>query len=393
MDMARELQGRLLALDIRNGQIVWSDHARAFGSWLSFSEPFGVLLEAHRKSRDMVWEPGNRMAVFHAETGTVIWDREIKHSGPCILRGGTIITQESAYSLLTGRQQTRRHPLTNERVPWKYARNYGCGTAIGSRNLLTFRSAAAGYFDLTCDGGTGNFGGFRSGCTSNLVVANGVLNAPDYTRTCTCSYQNQTSLAMVHMPDVEMWTFSDIEPSTAPVRRVGVNFGAPGDRKADNGTLWLEYPVVGGASPELDMALMPGSPSWFRRHSLRLADGDLKWVEASGAQGLRLIRVRVGDAERDATTEAGSYTVRLHFVEPDGKQPGQRLFDVAIGGKIVLKDFDVAGEAQAPDVGIVREFTGIRTADHIVVSLTPADPHIETVICGIEIVAETEANH
>ena len=389
MGIAHDRQGRLLALDIRRGQTVWSDQARAFGSWLSFSQSFGVLLEAHRKSRDMVWEPGNRMAAFHAETGAVIWDREIEHSGPCILRGGTIITQDSAYSLLTGRQQTRRHPLTNERVPWKYARNYGCGTAIGSRNLLTFRSAAAGYFDLTCDGGTGNFGGFRSGCTSNLVVANGVLNAPDYTRTCTCSYQNQTSLAMVHMPDVEMWTFSDIEPSTAPIQRVGINFGAPGDRKADSGTLWLEYPSVGGASPELDIALTPGRPAWFRRHSLRLAGGNLKWVEASGAKGLRSIRMRVAGAEGSVSTEARSYTVRLHFVEPDGKQPRQRLFDVAIGDKIVLRDFDIAAEARAPDVGIVKEFAGIRTADHIVVSLTPAEPDTETVICGIEIIAET----
>jgi len=29
-----------------------------------------------------------------------------------------------------------------------------------------------------------------------------VPEPPHYTRTCTCSYQNQTSLALVHMPDV-----------------------------------------------------------------------------------------------------------------------------------------------------------------------------------------------
>jgi len=36
-----------------------------------------------------------------------------------------------------------------------------------------------------------NLGGFKSGCTPNLIVADGVLNAPDYTRTCT----NQGALA------------------------------------------------------------------------------------------------------------------------------------------------------------------------------------------------------
>src|SRR2546427_4621223 len=50
---------------------------------------------------------------------------------------------------------------------------------------------------------TGNLGGFRSSCTNNLVVAGGLLTAPDYTRTCTCSYQNQTSLALVPMRSEE----------------------------------------------------------------------------------------------------------------------------------------------------------------------------------------------
>lgn len=394
-------QGRLLALDIASGQVVWTNSDCAFGSWLSFSESFDILLQAHRKSRDMLWEPGNRMAAFHGETGAVIWDREIGHTGPCILRDGTIITQESAYSLVTGRQQTRQHPLTGELVPWRYSRNYGCGTAIASRNLLTFRSAAAGYLDLVSDGGTGNFGGFRSGCTSNLVVANGVLNAPDYTRTCTCSYQNQTSLAMIHMPDVETWTFSDIEPSDAAIQRVGINFGAPGDRKADSGTLWLEYPGVGGTSPELDIALTPEEPSWFRTHSLRLKRGNLKWVEASGAIGIRSIRIRVSGLRgkagettgsdkqpSESSAEERSFTVRLHFSEPDGKKRGQRVFDVAIGERTVLEAFDIVAEAQSPRVGIVKEFSGVLASESIAIALTPIAASVETIICGIEIVAE-----
>lgn len=44
--------------------------------------------------------------------------------------------------------------------------------------MLTFRSGAAGFYDLLNEGGTGNLGGFKSGCTSNLVVADGVLNVP-----------------------------------------------------------------------------------------------------------------------------------------------------------------------------------------------------------------------
>ena len=388
-------KARLFAVDIHTGRVIWEDHDCAFGSWLSFSDQFGVLLQAHRKSRDMLWEPGNQMAAFRAETGEVLWDREMEYTGPCMIRGGTIFTQESAYDLLTGRQQTYPHPLTGQRIPWEYARNYGCGTAIASESILTFRSAAAGYYDLTNNSGTGNFGGFRSGCSSNLVVANGVLNAPDYTRTCTCSYQNQTSLAMIHMPDVEMWTFSRVEPSDAPIDRVGINLGAPGDRKAPNGTLWLEYPSVGGSSPELDVALTPEDPTWFRRHSLRLHDGQIKWVEASGAKGLRSIRIRLlalqeqeAHLEDDdqSTTAPSTSTVRLHFMEPeDNKKPGERRFDIALNGRTVLKDFDIVAEAKSPNVGIVKTFTGIQASDFLNVALTPADANSETVLCGIEI--------
>ncbi|MEN6424669.1 MAG: PQQ-binding-like beta-propeller repeat protein, partial [Phycisphaerales bacterium] len=392
---------RLLAMDLHTGRVIWDNRDRAFGTWLGFSDQFGVLVQAHRKSGDMLWEPGDRMAAFRAQTGEVLWDKKMDYSGPCMLRGGTIFTQESAYDLLTGRQRTYPHPLTGEPIPWQYSRNHGCNTAIASENLLTFRSAAAGYYDLSNDGGTGNFGGFRSGCTSNLIVANGVLNAPDYTGTCTCSYQNQTSLAMVHMPEVEIWTFSKVKPSDVPIQSVGINFGAPGDRKAENGTLWLEYPGVGGDSAELEIAVTPEEPSWFRRHSLRLRRGDIPWVEASGAKGLRSVRVRVSgrqseraeeaegaDLDREQVDGERSYTVRLHFMEPEDKEPGQRRFDIALNGRTVLKDFDIVTEARAPNVGIVRTFQGIRASDFVTISLAPVDANSETILCGVEIVAE-----
>ena len=43
----------------------------------------------------------------------------------------------------------------------------------------------------------------------------------------------------------------------------------------------------------------------------------------------------------------GSYRVTLHFVEnwPGAEKPGVRVFDVRIEGEVVLKSFDVSGEA------------------------------------------------
>lgn len=405
---ADRAQFRLLALDARTGSLLWSTTENVVGTWLAYSEEHDVLLQAGRASRDMLPEPSKRMLAYAGDDGTLLWDRPHRHDGPCMLRGDTIITQDAAYDLLSGEPRTRRHPLTGEEIPWKFTRNYGCGTAIAGQHLLTFRSAAAGYYDLERDGGTGNFGGFRSGCTSNLIPAGGVLTAPDYTRTCTCSYQNQCSLALVHTPEVETWTFHHLKRSDEPIRRVGINLGAPGDRVADDGTLWLDYPRVGGPSPHVPVVVEPDEPQWFAHHSSRVQGDGLKWVAASGARGLRAATItlagRLTKWRREHPTllsrwlgRAGSpkspphcYTVRLHFIEPGAARPGDRVFAVSLQGETVLEALDIAAEAGGAWRPLVREFRSIEVSDELRIELTPAAGASlpETVLCGVELVAE-----
>ena len=171
-------------------------------------------------------------------------------------------------------------------MPWSYARGYGCNYNIASEHLLSFRSAAAGFYDLVSDGGTGNLGGFKSGCTSNLIAAAGVLNAPDYTRTCQCSYQNQTSLAFIHMPELEYWTTNDFTWNGKRVRRIGINLNAPGDRVAPDGTLWVDFPSVGGKSPDLPIQFDRGTDTHRSAGTRsRLQPNGYEWVAASGLAG------------------------------------------------------------------------------------------------------------
>ncbi len=384
-----EDDGRLLALDVRTGDEVWATSDNVFGTWLGYSEEYDILLQAGRRSRDMLRdEPGDRMIVYRAEDGNVVWDKAIAYDGPCMLHGDVIIAQEQAFSLLTGERIMRRHPLTGVETPWQWKRNYGCNSAIAGQHLVMFRSAAAGFFDMERDGGTGNLGGFKSGCTSNLIAAGGVLNAPDYTRTCTCSYQNQTSLAFVYTPSVEMWTFNDFDIGDEPLRRVGINLGAPGDRRADNGTLWLDYPSVGGPSPKLAIEVTPDKPKWFRRHSLRMRGEGLNWVAASGGKDIASLCVTLSE---NAAAER-PYTVRLHFAEPDRIAPGQRVFDVTLQGETVLDRFDVVQEAGEALRAVVKEFGGIGVKEALTVTLTSTSQSSATsggtVLCGVEIVEE-----
>jgi outer membrane protein assembly factor BamB len=382
-----EVEGTLYALDVRDGAEVWRTKDDVFGTWLGYSEEYDILLQAGRPSRDMLNdEPGNRLIAYRGGDGTVLWNKAVKYGGPCLLHHDTLITQGEAFSLLTGEQIMRRHALTGAMIPWQFSRNYGCNTAIASEHLLTFRSAAAGYFNLDNDGGTANLGGFKSGCTSNLIVANGVLSAPDYTRTCTCSYQNQTSLAFVHVPDVEIWSFNSFKAGDEPVNRVGINFGAPGDRRVGSGTLWLDYPSVGGPSPDIPVRTVPEEPEWFRRHSSRIQGESLKWVGASGAKGIRSVTLTLAPG---AETER-SYTVRLHFVEPDDLRTGERVFDVAIQGQPVLAGFDVVKEAGARLRAVVKEFRGVKVKEDLTVTFAGSQSGTvhAPVICGVEVVAE-----
>lgn len=398
--LATDAPASLYALDIRSGDVVWSLRTEepgaaaassnavrdVFGTWLGYSESHDVLLQAGSRGRDRARDEVDRgMIAFRGRDGAVLWQTPDRtYGGPCLLRRDAIITQDGAsYDLLTGRQLMRPSPLSGAQVAWSFSRNYGCNTALGGEHLLTFRSAAAGYCNLERDGGTGNLGGFKSGCTGNLIPADGVLNAPDYTRTCTCSYQNQSSLAFVHDPTAEEWTFTPTNLWNGErIARVGINFGAPGDRVAPDGTLWLEAPAAGSPSPGIPVSMAGTDPTPFRHHASLLQGDGWPWVNASGVAYVTNITVGLA---RDASPER-AYTVRLYFSEPEDKTVGARVFDVALQGTPVLRDFDIRREAGAAFRGIVREFRGIRVGDTLRIGFSPSRGR--ALICGVEAIAD-----
>jgi outer membrane protein assembly factor BamB len=380
---ATAVKPRLVAFDLRSGKELWSSTADVFGTWLSYSAARDILVESGRVARDTLSDEPKGMRAWQARDGKPLWYRK-DYAGPAMIRGDTILKDLSACDLRTGEPVLRTDPLTGEKVEWKWARTYGCNTPSASEHLLTFRSGAAGYYDLCHDGGTGNLGGFRSGCTNNLIVADGLLTAADYTRTCTCSYQNQTSIALVPVPDGEQWTYFGAREVKGTVRRVGINLGAPGNRKADDGTLWLEYPNAGGPSPRVPVSLTPANLDWFRRHESQVNGAGHPWVVSSGARGLRSLTVTLAPDAKPRT-----YTVRLTFVEPDRLTPGQRVFDVNVQGQTLLHDFDISREAGGQWRGVVKEFKGVKVGKDLTVTLTPTgDGKNGPVLCGVEAVEE-----
>ncbi|MBM3878828.1 MAG: hypothetical protein FJ387_03785 [Verrucomicrobia bacterium] len=436
---------RVAAFEARTGRLLWEQSRPVFGTWLGYASGPDLLLQAGARGADRLSdEVGQGMATHRGRDGALVWTNNLEYTGPCILHHDLIITTPVSYRtssgalrLADGAPHRVPHPLTGELEPWTVYRTYGCNTPVASEHLLTFRSGAAGYYDLATHAGTGNFGGFRSGCSSSLIPANGVLNAPDYTRTCSCAYQNQTSLALVPMPEVEQWTFGWLSTNTTSQRRLdrlGINLGAPGDRRDPSGTLWLDFPSVGGSSPSVPIELAGSGTNFFRRHASQVSGAGLPWVAASGLRNLRSVVItpelssttlpaagptrQEEENNPDATAQTAppavaqatpatdnteleptpmtgqslkpvSYTVRLHFVEPDGLAPGQRVFDVALQGREVLSRFDVVAVAGGNLRGVVREFRNILVPEALSVTLTPAPGSQHgPVLCGIEMIAD-----
>jgi outer membrane protein assembly factor BamB len=340
---------RIVALDHLTGKVQWEVKEGIFGTWLGFSEQHDLLLQAGAQASDrLTSETGRGMTVYRGADGGVQWSNDsLAYSGPCVLHNDLIITNANSYSvsagafyLKTGKQKLVKNPLTGEIQPWKITRAYGCNSIIASENMLTFRSGAAGFYDLLTESGTGNLGGFKSGCTSNLVVANGVLNAPDYTRTCSCSYQNQTSLALVHMPDIDVWTVEATSASASnekPIQNLAINFGAPGDRREPDGKLWMEFPAVGGDSAPVNVTLN-ADVKYFQHHSSLARDAERPWMLSSGVDNLKELQIKLkleapfnlktglpvehadDDAEENSKGEVSLTSSDLELVDDSGPQ-------------------------------------------------------------------------
>ncbi len=301
----------LHALDLKDGKELWKITDGVFGTWLSYSAKHHVLLQAGSKNRDRGNdETGSGMAVYAANDGKKLWQNDLAYDGPALLHGDDIITQGNAFHLLTGQPKQRAHPLTGESQPWEFTRNYGCTTAIGCVNLLTFRMPAAGYFDLTADGGTGNWGGFRSSCTANLIPADGLLNARLHTHLYMQLPESMFAGISAHARRGDM--DFQLNPSWTGTRETNWNqLRMPGDRRAPDGTLWLDYPSVGGESPDVPIDIQGNDLRYSRHHASLVKDSHPNWVFASHVRGVRELRITLTQASEQDVPE--KYRVRLFF--------------------------------------------------------------------------------
>jgi outer membrane protein assembly factor BamB len=376
---------RLLYLDARTGEIIHERTNDVFGTWLGYSSDYKLLLEATRPSRDMLnGEEGNRMIVFNVLTKEKIWDKEMKYANPPIIHHDKIYTEGEGFHLLTGNPLTEKDPVTGEDLKWNFKREYGCGIVTASEYLLTFRSASAGFINLEAFEGTGSLGGWKASCSTNLIAADGVLNSPDYTRTCQCPYQNQTSLALINMPWMAYWTNSNYKWDGKTIKQLGLNFYAPGDRSSPENVLWFEFPYTGGSSPGIPVKIDTSGYKQIRKEPFSINSEKTPWVSSSALGGIRSLEITLS---KDPSVPESLYTVRLYFSELENLNAGERIFDIALQNNKVAENFDIVREAGKPDREVIKSYSGIKAAKTMKVDLSPLRGN--TLISGIELTRET----
>jgi len=325
-----------------------------------------------------------RLVVLDANKGEKLWAKDANYRHRPVVIDNEIIAEPWSYDLYSGKQKTRAHPITGEESAWMFARpGHHCGAISATPNMMFFRSKFTAFYDRDSDSGTEHFAGHRLGCWINTIPANGLVMIPEASAGCVCLFSIASTVVFEPREDRMNWGVYSADGASLPVQHMALNLGAPGDRRDSHGKLWLGYPRPSSRAG-IDLPLnfkpeyQPGGGAYaYNAESHIVAGHDTPWIFTSGLRGLTKLEIPLLAKGQPPAT----YTVRLMFAALEGDQPGQRVFDVKLGDKMVLKAFDPATRPGAS----VEEFANIPATENLTVELIPTEAGKVTTLSGLEI--------
>lgn len=373
------------AFDLKTGKKVWHYPLDVYAQNLVYSAKRDMLILPCRNL--MEWDKGGwqdrsidvrrgkrnknapgKMRAFQGRDGKVIWEvTEAAYHTPQILLNDMIIDRWGfTYNLSTGKRHERISPVTGESEIWSF-RKSGCNHLVACENLVTWRCAV---YDLANQSGVMKLTGMDAGCSPTLLPAGGLLNIPNFG---THHKRNRmTAMALIHRPQNELWTKYHTSREKKPtkesntIKRIGYNFGAPGDRIDENGTLWLQV----NARNRADLKFNHKEVQWVEQSA------SASWIANSGVMGVNEILI--------PTISEGKYTIRLYFAELESKTVGDRIFDVEIEKKVELRNFDIFKESN--NRPLVRELKSVAINGPLEIRFSAQKG--QTLLCGIELILE-----
>jgi len=382
----------LKAFDLRTGSEVWHAALRPYENSLWVHD--GVLLSTINAggpspNHDRIASAaGGGLTAFRAKDGTTLWKLDDTGTVSPVLMGDLLYLPE-AYDLHTGAPKMQRDPFTGEELQAEIVMGAGCSKHAGCPNLITARSGSLGFYDLARGGGQYWYPNNRASCWINMIPACGLVLVPEGSSSCPCAYDYKTSLALAPAKRQNDWCIfpgavktkaaKKRNRDTAPVQRLLINCGAPGDRIDQSGDVWLAFPRPWAIGPEggggmgklnpyepgITMSDAGGPVRPFVRNPdfTPIAHTDKPWLYTCGLQGPLRMEIPLSPSGSPART----FRVTLMFCELE-TPPVRRTFDVLLQGKPVLTGFDILAEAKATATPLAREFT-VSVSDQLVIEL------------------------
>jgi len=378
---------RVVALDAATGAVRWQKaldltgcggyHAGSPNSKASIALMaqdgvlviFGAYLDGHYWQQFFAGKFGSRRIVaLAAADGEPLWSKHLGFRVRPLIVGDTLHAEPWAFDLKTGEPRMRTNPITGAGEPWQFARpGHHCGCVAASPQCLFFRSWNLGYYDLVRDQGTMHFGAQRPGCWINFIPAGGLLLMPEASAGCMCAFPNMCTVVFRPSERQKAWGVFSAEGPATPAKHLALNLGAPGDRRDEQGTLWLGFPRPGGSLVmplRAHVSFGPGG-RFVRENSVYtpVVGTERPWLFGSAADGVRKIELPLrGSADGEAL-----YLVRLVFAEPENDRPGRRVFDVRIQGNLAEEGVDPLAAGGGKGRAAVREFRDVRVEDSLTV--------------------------
>ncbi len=395
-----------VALDRQTGEKLWekpvnvtdTTNVSAGGGSLTLMYADGHVVLCGANANGHYWKQflsgefdRRKLLVLDADNGNELWSRNANYMNRPAVIGNEIYAEPWAFDLHTGKPKTRSHPLTGTESQWRFSRpGHHCGVITATPNMMFFRSGFIGYYDLYRDSGTRHFAGQRLGCWINAIPGNGLVMIPEASAGCVCQFSIASTVVMEPRTENKSWGILSAVGPTTPVKRIGINFGAPGDRKDLSGREWFGYPrPMSRERLEFVFDLKPKLASgggWYTRNleSLKLASSESPWLFASGGRGLQKFEIPLL-GEDDAPS---NYDVKFYFANLDDDNTG--AFDIKLQSNriksgVVIESAD--GEAVQPET---IEFRDVAVTGNLLVEFVFDNRSPPPIISAIELTRQDE---
>lgn len=374
---------RAVCLDRKTGEKLWerpvdvtdTTDVSAGGGSLTVMYANGMLVLCGANANGHYWKQflagefeKRKLIVLDASTGEQMWSKNANYMNRPAVIQGQIFAEPWAFDLKTGETKKRPHPLTGQASDWRFSRpGHHCGIITATPNMMFFRSGFIGYYDLYADSGTQHFAGQRLGCWVNAIPGNGLVMIPEASAGCVCQFSIASTVVLEPKSETKAWGILSAVGETTPVKRIGINLGAPGDRVDATRKTWFGFPRPKSVERlEFVFDIQPRFASgggWFSNNpdNLNLADSELPWIVASGARGLQHFEIPLLGKE-DASAK---YNVKLFFAGMTTEQI--ESLEIRLQGNQVNGTTKPLSAGQEDwELTYVREFSDIPVVENLI---------------------------